>query len=83
MEKLKILKNGNLIELSEEESQKLLSDISKQNKKEVSKNAPLDRTLIKEKTKKELKEMIFEYPKTRVLAEILLGSDEVSKLLGE
>lgn len=76
---MKKLVNGHLMDISKND----LDFFTNCPEQPQNLNEPVDRKRINEETKKMLKEMYLEYPKTKVLLLILLGKEETIKLIGE
>lgn len=80
---MKKMINDKLVEMTEEEIKEIQETIDKTNNIVSNINEPVDRTRITEDVKIELKQMVNDYPSTKVILRILLGDIETKRILEE
>lgn len=78
---MKKLVDGVLVSVDDDEKKRMEETILKINNISSNMNEPVDRTRITDEVKQELKQMVNEYPATKVILKILLGNKETNKIL--
>lgn len=80
---MKKMVNGELVDMTEDEIKEIQETTNRTNDLVSRINEPVDRTRITEDVKIELKQMVNDYPSTKVLLRILLGDIETKRILEE
>jgi len=80
---MKKMVDGELVDMTEDEIKEIQETTNRTNDLVSRINEPVDRTRITEDVKIELKQMVNDYPSTKVLLRILLGDIETKRILEE